>query len=474
MRRLWLAAAIGLTCVPARAELSLEEALRLAVERSPRAQAARVRRDDLALEEPLLLSNQDPRLGASYGARNDRAPRAAPTFEGSRLQAERWETSLSQRTLLGSEAKLAWTNERITNPSLFRLLDPSASSRLSLELRQNLLRYFWGRPDVARRTRARRAVDAAAADLRSARASAAAQAAGAWLELRAARILVALREGGVRDARRLQARTEEKGRYGTAEDSELLQARASLEAAETELLLAQSGLRRARHALAAALREEGSPEGLVASTGPISGLPAEWSLPKDEAEALAKDAAVEAARRRAEQASWELRIARLDTLPELSVDASYTFAGLDSRYRGAFNDMGTWRHPVASAGASLVLPIGWWKERLTRRQAELRRQGAEAEAGLTESEARRAWRDARENLDLARRRLGAARTLSALEAKKLAAGEADFRRGRATTDLLVRFQQDKRRAEAELVRAETDEALALVELSRLAGLLGAE
>lgn len=459
--------------VPAAAELSLPEAMRRAWESSPAAQAAKARRDELALEEPLLLSNLDPVLGASYSMKDDRAPRAAPTFEGSRLRAERWETGLSGKTLLGTEAKVAWVNERVTNPSLFRTLDPSAASRLSLELKQNLLRYFWGRPDVARRSRARQGLAAAEADLSAARAAAAAAAATAWLELRAALLTIALREDGVADARRLLSRTEEKGRYGTAEDSELLQARASLETAETELLLARSALERARHALAAALREEGPVEALSASTAAPAGLPVETALPAEESAALALDPSVSTARRRREAFSWEARIARLDTLPELSLDGSYSFAGLDTRYREAWRDMGTWRHPVAIAGVSLAVPLGFWKERLTRRQAEHRLKGAEAELSRAETEARRAWRDAREFLVLSRRRLEAARRLAALESRKLAAGEADFRRGRAATDLIVRFQQDKRRAVAELVRAETDEALALVELGRRAGTLGA-
>ncbi|MBI4371747.1 MAG: TolC family protein [Elusimicrobia bacterium] len=462
-----------LLAAPAAAELSFEEAVRRALERSPQARAAAARRDELALEEPLLLSSLDPKLGASYSYRDDRAPRAAPTFEGGRLRAERWEAGLSQTTLLGTQARLAWVNERVANPSLFRTLDPSAGSRLSLELRQSLLRYFWGRPDKARRAHARRGLDAAEEDLRSARAAAAAAAAGAWLELRAARLLIALHEEGREDAGRLLARTQEKRLYGTAEESELLQARASLETAETELLLAGSALERARHALAAALREEGPPAALSASTGPLVGLPAEAARTDGAEEALPPRPDVEAARRRRDALAWEARIARLDGLPELSLDSSYSFAGLDARYRGAWSDLSTWRHPVAAAGASLSVPLGFRKERITRRQAELRLEAAQADVARAETEARRAWRDAREGLSLARRRLAAARRLALLERGKLSAGQADFRRGRATTDLLVRFQQDLRRAQAELVRAETDEALALVELARQAGTLGA-
>lgn len=131
-----------------------------------------------------------------------------------------------------------------------------------------------------------------------------------------------------------------------------------------------------------------------------------------------------------------------------------------------------WRHPVAAVGLSVVVPLTFRQERLTRRQAALALSTAEAELAGAENAARRAWRDGRETLALSRRRLDAARRLEAIESDKLAAGLSDFRSGRATTDLLVRFLQDLRRARAELVRAEADEALALLELARQAGLAG--
>ncbi len=456
----------------AAAPLTMADATRLAVERSPEVRAAAARRDAAKLDEPLLLSNLDPKLGAAYVYQDDRSPRSQPLFQGVRSRLERWETGLSQTTLLGTEARMVWRNERLVNPSAFRPLDPTVDSRLSLELKQRLLRYFWGRPDIARRTRARSGAAAAEADHASARNGAAAAAAAAVVELRAAQRLVAIREDAVADASLLLKRTEEKGRYGTAEASDRLQAQASLELAQTELLLAASARERARHALSAALREEGPAAALEVSTAAVEGLPAEDALPADEAALLAARPDVEAARRRRDALTWSARVTRLDTMPDLSLDAAYAFAGLDATYNRSWREMSAWRHPVASVGASLTVPLGFRQERLTRRQADLAAAAAEAELSGVENAARRAWRDGRETLALSRRRLAAARRLAAIQTDKLAAGESDFRSGRATTDLLVRFQQDLRGAKAELVRAEADEALALVELARQAGRLG--
>lgn len=466
--------ALLFACAAAAAEpLTVPEAMRLAVERSPEAAAARARRDSAALEEPLLLSNLDPKILGSYYQQDDRAPRSAPAFQGSRARLERWETGVSQTTLLGTEAKLVWRGERLVNPTPFRVLDPSVDSRLSLELKQRLLRYFWGRPDVARRSRARAGAAAAEADFTRARSAAAAAAASAVIELRAAQQLQAIREEAVADARLLLKRTEEKRRYGTAEPSDKLQAEAALESAETDLLLALSARERARHALAAALRADAPAAALEVSTAAVQGLPAEAGLPATEPEALARRPELDEFRRRRDVLTWAARVAALDTLPDLSLDAAYAFGGLDSSYAGAWSDMRSWRHPVASVGLSVVVPLSFRQERLTRRQAALALAAAEAELAGAENAARRAWRDGRETLSLSRRRLAAARRMESIERDKLAAGESDFRSGRATTDLLVRFHQDLRRARAELVRAEADEALALLELARQAGVLGA-
>lgn len=460
-------------CAVSAQPISVGEAMRRAVERSPEAAAARARRDTAALEEPLLLSNLDPKALASYSYTDDRAPRAIPAFEGTRSRRERWETGLSQTTLLGTEAKVVWRGERLVNPSAFRPRDPTVDSRLALELRQRLLRYFWGRPDTARRSRARAGLAAAQADFAFARSAAAAAAASAVVELRAALQLRAIREEAVADAKILLKRTEEKSRYGTAEASDRLQASAALEAAEVELLLAVSAIKRARHALASALREDGPAEALEVSTEAVTGLPLEPALPDSEAAALAGRPDLEAPRQRRDALKWSARAARLDTMPDLSLDAAYAFAGLDSTYRRAWSDMSGWRHPVATVGLSVVVPLTFRQEKLVRRQADLALAAAEAELAGAENGARRDWRDARETLMLARARRAAAQRLAEIEAGKLKAGETDFRSGRATTDLLVRFQQDLRRAKAELVRAEADEARALIELARQAGVAGA-
>lgn len=443
--------------------LTLRAAVELSLSRSPEVVSASRRASEAGLEEPLLVSNIDPRLEGGWSATDDQSPRAAPAFEGSRARLIKWESGLAAKTLLGSQAKINFHNEKLQNPTPFRVMDPTVSSRLSLELSQPLLRYFWGRPDVARRKRARAGTAAAAAELRHVRESVAAAAARAWLELSFARRHVAIKEAGVADARRLLDKYQDKRRYGLVEASDLLQAQASLEAQEIELALAQSDSERARTALQASLQLMDAD---IPSLGDSEPLPEPSGEPD-----LSRRGDVAAAMAQRELFDWASRIETLDTLPELTVHASYGMAGLGTRYDSSWRDMKTWDHTVRTAGFNVVIPLIFRKERLTRRAARFRAEAAKAEEQRALTLARKEWRDAAELLRLSRRRAELHRSLAALERRKFAAEEENFRRGRSSTDLLLRFQQDIRRAESALLRAETDEAAARLEAARSSGRL---
>ncbi|MBI5595808.1 MAG: TolC family protein [Elusimicrobia bacterium] len=437
-------------------------AVRAALEGSPELVRARRELDAAELEEPLLLSNTDPSFVGSFQVEDDRAPRTAPTFQGSRARAERSYAGLAGKTLIGTQARLLVRTDRLESPSLFRTLDPSVDSRLSLEFSQALGRYFWGRPDKARRGRARSGVAAARELLRRAETEAAAAALRALIELDFAARQVAVKEAAVGDAERLLAKQRDKRGYGLVEASDLLQAEASLEGRRTELALARSSLERARSAFVhAAHSSEPAP-----AAGELAGLPDGAAVI-----GLGRRPDLAAARSAREAAEWAERVEFLDTLPDIQLSGSYSAAGLAGGYGTSLDDAASFDHGVKTVGLSFALPIGYKKERLTRKAAALRAAQARAEEARVLEAAQRELRDGAEGLRLARERSGLAAKLDDLERRKLAAEEDNYRKGRSSTDLVIRFQQDVRRAETELARARADEALARVELARAAGTL---
>lgn len=438
-------------------------AVNAALERSPELARARSVLKSAELEEPLLLSNTDPSFISSWQLEEDMAPRAAPTFQGSRASVERSQIGLAGRTLLGTQARFVLKADRLQSPSLFRVLDPSVDSRLSLEVRQALGRYFLGRPDIARRSRVRSGALQARELLRRAETEAAAAALRSLIELGFAERQITVKEAALGDAERLLEKQRDKRGYGLVEASDLLQAEASLESRRMELALVRSNLERARSSFHYAAHL-GPDE--IAALSVSTGLPQAVVI-----DGLGRRPDLAAARAAVLAAEWSERIERLDTFPEFDLSASYAAAGLGSRYGRSLDDAFSLDHPVKTFGLSLSVPLGGKKESLTRAQASLRTAETRAEEARILEAAHREIRDAASGISSARERLELARRLERLEREKLAAEEANYRKGRSSTDLVIRFQQDVRRAETDSLRAEADEGLARVELARAGGLL---
>ncbi|MBI4376426.1 MAG: TolC family protein [Elusimicrobia bacterium] len=445
---------------------TLRRSVQEALSRSPELQRLKAELGQAELEEPLLLALTDPQFQAGYSHTNDRSPRAAPAFQGSFSRLETFETGLLQRTLLGTETKLLWHNERLTSPSLFRTLDPSAASNLSLELSQPLIKDFWGRPDKARRGAARARALSARWRWENARADHAARAARAHLELYFARRQLRVREAGVEEAERLVVSHRDKRRYGLVEASDLLQAEASLELRQTELIVARSSLRQAELGFRAALHQPAS------SPAPTLSEPEPMPEPRLEPEAaLSRRPDLLSAQAARKAGEWDLRLARLDIRPDLSLEGAYRFSGLAGTYQSSWKDMSGWDHAVKTVGLRLLVPLTFRRERLLRRQAEQALEGLAAEERRVREQVERELAQADESWQTARRRVAAGLRLLELERRKAAAEESNFRKGRSTTDLMVRFRQDIQRAESELLRAQQDELAARIELARASGTL---
>ena len=428
------------------------------------------------LSEPLFLSELDTHFDADYNILNNQAPRAAPAFEGDKNLVESFGAALSQKTLIGTEARLSWANQRIDNPAQFRVLDPSAESILSLGIKQNLLRYLWGRPDIARRKRYRAEVETARERVRRQSAELAASAIHAALDTQFSLHRIHVSEQGVGNAELLVKANVRKKQYGMVEDSDQYQAEASLEAERTEQLLALSSLQTSRHALT----ELAGPDYQVDfSTGSQENSTfVTWVRPQpfnSVEEALAQAAlkrpeirSLESAARAAE---WAVRSETLETLPELSLNAAYGVAGLDEGYSKAWQDLNGFDHTVKSVGLKLQTPIGYRKEKLQRKGKRWELEAAQESLRRAQERMEREVRDAWENLGLNEDRLKARLRLVDLHRKKYAAERDSFKRGKSGTDILVRFQQDTHLAEIALARAQADFQLAQVELARATGTL---
>lgn len=440
------------------ASFTLGAAAREAIGASPEVRRAYLDFEKAKLEEPGLLALTDPVFGVAASETDDRSPRSAPAFQGTFSKSKDMEASIRQDLLIGTETRLFFKTQKLENPSLFRPIDPTNTTSLGLEIRQPLLRYFWGRPDKAKRRQARAGVSAAEAALKRATEQEAARTMLAFVEAYIAQQNIAIREAAVEDARKLLANYKEKRRYGLVDASDSLQAEVALRTQETELRLARSHLERAGQSLRRALyRKEETPfETLELPAPPKRAIP-----PMEEAWSQAANSRGDylAAKLLVERAESRLRAEALSTLPDLAVFGSYSYNGLNSRFSPSWKQAREGDFPIYTTGIQLEIPFLWKKEKIKRRQAGLDLEAAKAHRDILEADVRREVSQALEDLHLAQEREAAYEELLKLERRKLAAAEEDFQRGRFSTDLLIRFQGDIHRTETLLIQAKA-EALA--------------
>ncbi|MFN0116989.1 MAG: TolC family protein [Elusimicrobiota bacterium] len=449
--------------------LTPQETIQKTLTQSSEIQKQRFEIQSNELVEPLFLSDLDTQVDSLYTSTTDKSPRSAPVFEGNRSKTDVFNVGFSQKTLLGTQTRLAWENTRLKNPSFFREIDPTVDSILKLEIRQSLLKYAWGRPDVSRRKRYRSDVLVAQERFQFSKESLAIEALKAHLDLYEAKEQVRIAQSALESSERLLRKNLEKKRYGIVEESDVFQAEASLESDKTELLLSKLSFQLAENKLSELIKETLPQKNEII----ISPLPLMIISSLDEALRMAvlNRADLKAQNAVVESSQWAFRSEKLETLPDLFFTGSYGSAGLDNNYNGAWDQVIDFKNPVTMAGLGVSFSIGNKKEKLLRRNKELAHQIALQDQKTLQERINREVNDAWQVWKISKEKLEARDKLFQLQKKKLLAEEKNFSRGRSNTDLLVRFQQDIYRSELELLSAETNEIFSRANLARSVGIL---
>ncbi len=457
--------------------LTLDDSMRIAVERSPEVRRAQADAALAGLDEPGLRALLDPEVSAGWVHVDDRSPQLIPAFLGTRTVRDSLTGGLLQRTLIGTELGLKFQSNRAdlagTDPR-FLATNPAIAMSLGLEVRQPILKNFWGRPDRARIAQARSGAEAARLRLGRVREEVAARAGEAFLEYLAVDQEQPLRHEAVADAARLLARIAQKRRDGFAEDSDVAQAEAHLELRRLEADAASAQRSLARLRLLAALSKTGevAPTTEVSARAPdIADAPA---VPVDEVEdtlrralAARKDLAAVKAREKAVES--KRRVAVLQKLPSVGLLGSIGYAGLSDAYGASFSDLGGFGHRVYAAGVQASVPLGSRRERIPVQAIDSELEAVRAERAAMEERIRLEVQAALEQAAFARRRAEAAGRLVELSQNKLSAEEKNYARGRSSTEILIRFAEEVRQARREQLRARVDLARTALALRLASG-----
>jgi len=470
-------------------DLSIEEVVRLAVERNLRLAAERLNpeRAETAVDEERAAF--DPK---AFSELNASRVKQELRQQNDLTSQRKWSASAGIVKLfeLGTtvEARLGASRDRNNLPNA--VVNPAYDETAGVTLTQPLLRGFGVRVNTARIAASQNEQRIALAQLRQVALQTVSDARRAYWELVFAvrdRDLVRLsfkRGEELRDI--VQTLVEAKVLAGRAAD--VGQAQAELAVRQEQLVVAEEAIRRVEDVLKVIIEmvdEPGAwPLAFVPTSQPAPSAPA---VDPDEAmaTALLRRPEYHAAQIAIGTRDIALGVARNELLPKLDLKASLDYMGLGSSSSRADHSFGTMDHYQWTAGLVFEYPLGNRAARARYRRATLERQQATLELRLVERQIQLEVRNAARALETALARLKAADESVRGQEERLRAQTILFKEGGAvrpeTDGVLVRtrttaqdviFAQDSlSAAERRRLRALVDVNAASVELERTKGTL---
>ncbi|MGM0578161.1 MAG: TolC family protein [Myxococcota bacterium] len=454
-------------------ELTPEAALRRAIEHSPTLSAAALELERARLAVRGEEHHYRPGLVADLGYTRT----ASPTLRGDGVSVGTMDDvtlgvgvdqEFAAGTRVGADLEVRGYRSVFVQPDLVGdlILGPGYAISLTLSATQPLLRGAGRDVGLAELRSARRDREAAEEERLRVASTTARDVLAAWWELWYAQEAARIQQKGLDVARRQLEDARKREAAGEIAPLDLLPLRTEVASVRESLIDAETTVRQRRVALARLVGTPPTGEHLVASAPGTPAVPS--ALPTDETVAeRAREEAYEVAALRAgvRRARIAAMVAEDQAQPRLDASAWVTASGLGNEDPAAALEMwGSLGAVSAFTGLELELPLD---------RTELRSEAARAR--LAADTAQEDLREARERLAAQAVRqhdaLGAAieRLEFAAETARLAAESARgqvvrFEAGAATALDVVIAEQERRRAELRVARAQADVAIGWAEV----------
>ncbi len=476
---------------PGERRLSVDEALRLALEHNPDVAVARLEPQAGDARLGQARSAFQPVATGTLGRTSSKQPPSSSLF-GDGVLTDDWFGSVGVRQRLpvgGTVWAVSWDAARTTSNSILSTYDPALTAGLQAAFSQPLLKDF--AIDAARQQLlvTRRNREISELRFREVVLQTMADVKRAYWDLVAARDNVAVQQRSLELAQELARRNKVRVDVGQAPPLDLVSADAEVAQRREQLIVAEQAALDAEDRLRVLILRPGDEQAwstrLVPTDAPRIGMPA----PDVEAaarEMLAGRADLERARLELENAETSVKYFANQRLPDLRLEASVRGAGLggDRLLRtggfpgtvsgttpGSFGDMlgQVWGfdYPTWSVGVTVSYPIGRSYEDAGLARARIERQQAESRLRGLEARAQRELRQAARQVDATRQRIEAAGAARELAEQRLDAEQKRFEVGMSTSFLVVQAQRDLALARTNELRAQLDYQSALVDFETL-------
>lgn len=471
-------------------ELSLQEALSTALQRSFDVQVERV---SLQTAESGLRGSYgiyDPTLTFNWSAAVSRQPVSSALQVGqdtliSMNRQDLFDVGLSQYTPWGQSFSFGWNNGRYRTNSLYSLANPTYGSDMEFRTTMPLLQGFGtkvGNQAVLRAKWDRRAAgEQFAYQLRDTLVQ---------VETDYWNLLFTIKDLEVKLkalelAKRFQEETRLKIQAGVLAPIEQISADAQVANREQEIILTQTQVGNAEDILKLAMGfTKDSPEWhmhIRPTQDPRDVNPADFSEEDLIAKALEIRPELKEMTAQLEKAKLGTLVARNATLPQLNLVAGLTYNGLAGDGRrpdGYFVDQGfsdawqqIWDLDYESwvVGLSLRYPIGNRAARYAYQGAKLQQTSTEILFEKKRLVVANEVRFTLRNLEAAHKRVSASKVNLDLQKQKLDAEEKKFQNGLSTSFQVLSYQNDLMSAATVLLRASLDREIAHAQLDRAVG-----
>jgi outer membrane protein TolC len=412
-----------------RSVLTLKEALGMARRNPPSVMAAIARMRAAEAQIDVARASLKPSVGASFGA-----------------------------SLSAIQTRILYGESTIPPGLVFPGIVPTAALDGSLALRWPVADFGRTRLTVSALKQAHRG---ASADVESTESEAMLQVAAAYFTVLSDNELVVQNRETVRKRMREAELSQALVRSGARAPFEQIRAEVALEAARTDLVLAEGAARRDVVALASALGLQPAQEFLLST-------PESYAADADEARAI--EAAVrarpqlKAARARLEQAKYQLAAAQASYRPLVSLNGSF-----GGRYANRVRSDAV----IALGGASAVLSVPLYDPAVTAAVRALEAEVARADAAFQQQSlnVRTEAVQATTTLSTARAILAQTERVAEVAATAIAQAEGRYQSGTSPLVELLDAQAADVLARVGVVRARLDVALATVQLLASTGQL---
>jgi HAE1 family hydrophobic/amphiphilic exporter-1 len=473
-------------------ELTLEDAVRRALENNPDVEIVRLDPDVRAAQVGQAESAFVPVVASATGYVDTVTPPSSLFLGEAGVKSNQWFTTLGVRQRLrqgGGTWNVSWDGSRSESTNPFTSFNPTLQSGLLLAFSQPLLRDR--RIDAARQqvVIAQRNREISELRFREVVVQTVAAVKRAYWNLKAAAANVAVQQRSLELAEELVRQNKARVDVGQLPPLDLVAAQAEVAQRRELLIRARTQAADAEDRLRRLIVKAGDTDLwritiVPTDEPPVSGPPVD--LDRALEAVLSERLDLQRARKDLDNVNTVVRYLDDQRLPDLRLEASYRPAGLggvqlirsggfpgtivgsrETGFGSVLEQVFRRDYPAWTVGVTVSYPIGRSYEEAGLARAEVERRQAQARLASLELEAVREVRDAARQIDSARERIEATRAGVELARQRLNAEQKRFEVGMSTSFLVTQAQRDLAEAEVRLLQATLDYQAALVSFEAL-------